>query len=92
MRISMTTPLRTLMVSRWFLPPVRQVVEFYLTHIVELNCRKLGVLTTDLSGIPKWQFEKKVGRNYEERYHIEFSIIFTFYSAHFDVKFEYKGM
>ena len=57
----------------------------------KLDCRKLGVLTTDLSGIPKWQLEKKVGRNYEDRYHIEFSIIFTFYSAHFDVKFEHKG-
>jgi len=55
------------------------------------NCRKLGVLTTDLSAIPKWKFERKTGGDYVERYHIEFSIIYTFYAAHFDVKFEFQG-
>jgi hypothetical protein len=55
------------------------------------NCRVIGVLTSDLSGLQTYMFDKRTGANLEERYQIDYAILFTFYSANVEVELEFKG-
>jgi hypothetical protein len=55
------------------------------------NCSSLCTLKCDLSGIPKWKFERKTGRDHKEYYVLDFEVQFTFFPGMVDVDMLWKG-
>jgi len=55
------------------------------------NCKVVGVLKTDLSSIPRLQFDKEAGKDGQDYYVIRYTIIAKFGSADIHMEFIFKG-
>ena len=60
-------------------------------RITKENCKVLGVLKTNLSGVEKWRLDKVTGQNGKDCYRIDYTLLAKFGSADIHVSFKMKG-
>jgi hypothetical protein len=76
-----------LVISLLFLVKISSSTDWILD-----NCKVLGTLKSDLSKVPKWNFDRFTAPNGVDCYKIEYTLLAMFDSADIELKLDIKGM